>query len=271
MSLLEIKDLKVSVQGKVIINDFNLVIGTGELHVLFGSNGSGKTTLVNAIMGTGGYTIESGSIKINGQEITNMKTDERVKLGLACLIQSPPEIHGVKFDKLLGIILKRKNPNITDEELKTKIDNLYATLNFDRSFGTRDVNRGFSGGERKRAELMQILAMEPNLILFDEPDSGVDIKNVEVMGKTIRKLLQQDEIPRNQKRSGLIITHTAYILKYLGRITKAHVMVNGKIVCEGNPERIQKTIEKDGFVGCINCVGLSDEDATFCMESDGNQ
>ena len=111
--------------------------------------------------------------------------------------------------------------------------------------------------------------MEPNLILFDEPDSGVDIKNVEVMGKTIRKLLQQDEIPRNQKRSGLIITHTAYILKYLGRITKAHVMVNGKIVCEGNPERIQKTIEKDGFV--VLTAGLSDEDATFCMESDGNQ
>jgi Fe-S cluster assembly ATP-binding protein len=266
MSLLDIKDLRVSIEGKVILDDFNLTIGTGELHVLFGSNGSGKTTLVNTIMGTGGYKVEKGSIKFRGEDIVHMKTDERVKRGIACLIQNPPEIHGVKFDKLLSIILKRKNPQFNEEQIANKINELYTTLNFNRDFGTRDVNRGFSGGERKRAELMQILAMEPDLILFDEPDSGVDIENVELMGNTIRKLLQQDMIPRVQKRSGLIITHTAYILKYVGRITKAHVMVHGKIVCEGNPERIQRTIEEEGFDGCINCMNKSTEESAVCLD-----
>jgi Fe-S cluster assembly ATP-binding protein len=108
--------------------------------------------------------------------------------------------------------------------------------------------------------------MQPDLILFDEPDTGVDIDNVELMGNTIRILLQQDMIPRIQKRSGLIITHTAYILKYVGRITKAHVMVHGKIVCEGNPDRIQRTIEEEGFDGCIHCMNKQTEDAAVCLD-----
>ncbi|MDD6285253.1 Fe-S cluster assembly ATPase SufC [Candidatus Methanosphaera massiliense] len=241
--LLEIKDLEVEVEGKQILKGVNLEINEGERHVLLGPNGAGKSTLFMTILGFPKYEVTNGKIIYKGQDITNMETHERIKLGLGVTFQNPPAIHGVKLKDLLKIEDKDHEYK-NDDELTNEVVELGKRLKLNETFLERDVNLGFSGGEVKRSELLQLLAQKPDFIMFDEPDSGVDIENVELISKEIGTLLGQDD--PNTKKSGLLITHLGYILKYVNA-THAHILIDGKITRTGNPTDIMNDVRKSGF------------------------
>jgi Fe-S cluster assembly ATP-binding protein len=241
MRLLEIVDLSVRIGDKQVLKDFNLRIGTGETHVLFGPNGTGKTTLLNVIAGIPRYSVDSGSILFKGKDITHMTMDERARLGIGMAFQRPPAIRGLKLKDLIKII----NPEADAAAILKKMD-------FE-SFGERDVNRGFSGGEVKRSEMVQLLAQQPDFVMLDEPDSGVDLENIKLIGDAINLLTQKDKRPSSRTRSGIIITHFGHILEYM-KADRAHVMLGGSIVCSGNPGEILVQIKKSGYEGCAACL-----------------
>ncbi len=247
--LLEIKDLAVEVSGKRVLKDINLSIGEGETHVLLGPNGAGKSTLFLTILGFPQYNIVNGYIKFKGQDLSELTTAERVKLGIGVSFQSPPAIRGVSVRDLLKI---ESHQDISDE-LNPRMQKLAKQLKFNDEFLDRDVNLGFSGGEVKRSEILQLLAQMPDFTMFDEPDSGVDIENVELLASEIGTLLDKDKKQGSRKRSGLLITHLGYILNFVGA-DKAHVLMDGKIACSGNPTEILEDIRKNGFNGCVECA-----------------
>ena len=240
--LLEIENLAVEVSGKRILHDINLSIEEGETHVLLGPNGAGKSTLFLTILGFPQYKVVNGSIKFKGKDITNLTTAERVQLGIGVSFQSPPSIRGVSVRDLLKI---ESNQDI-DEELNPRMKKLASQLKFSDEFLDCDVNFGFSGGEVKRSEILQLLAQMPDFTMFDEPDSGVDIENVELLASEIGTLLDKDKPQRSRVRSGLLITHLGYILNFVSA-DKAHVLMNGVISCSGNPTEILEDIRKNGF------------------------
>jgi len=241
--LLEIKDLEVEVEGKKILNGVNLQINEGETHVLLGPNGAGKSTLFMTILGFPNYKVTKGTILYKGQDITSLETHERIKLGLGVTFQNPPAIRGVKLKDLLKIEDTNKEYK-NDEELDEEVVKLGERLKLNENFLERDVNLGFSGGEVKRSELLQLMAQQPDFIMFDEPDSGVDIENVELISKEIVSLLDQ----KNQKSSkgGLLITHLGYILRFVDA-THAHILIEGKITRTGKPEEVMDDIRTSGF------------------------
>ncbi len=241
--MLDIKDLWVDVHGKEVLRGIDLHISPGETHCLFGKNGSGKTTLLMTLMGFSGYRVKQGRIMFKGHDITNMPTNERAKLGIGISFQRPPTLRGVKLIDLLSICAGSR-------EIGQGLAKLYG---FDR-FLDRDVNLGFSGGEIKKSELLQLLAQNPDFVLLDEPESGVDIENLQIIAEIIRKLLQKDK-RRNRTKSGLIITHTGFILNYV-TADKGHVMLDGKIMCQGNPVEIFQGIQNYGYVECAQCNEL---------------
>ncbi len=243
--MLEIKHLSVAVNGRKILQDVNLTTGTGETHVLFGPNGSGKTTLLMAIMGFPRYRITKGSITFKGKNITRLPLDERARLGIGISFQRPPVVRGVRTRDMIGASLRNKEDKVT-------IDRLAERANLSE-FLDRDINYGFSGGEIKRSELMQLLAQKPELTLLDEPESGVDLVNVALIGKLINELLEKDCPIRLRKCMGLIITHTGHILDYVNART-GYVMLDGRIVCEGDPHEILATIKEKGYEECAKCV-----------------
>lgn len=242
---LEIRNLAVDVDGRHVLKDVNLMIEKGETHVLLGPNGSGKTTLLLSILGLSRYKVVRGEIIFKGRNIVDLPTDERVKMGIGIAFQNPPIIRGVSLNTMLNVCMGKKTTEITDDAVK-----LAKELNFSEDFLTRDVNYGFSGGEIKRSEIMQLIAQQPDFIMFDEPDSGVDIENMELIGKIIGKLLERDLIPSRRKKMGLIITHLATILDYINA-DRAHVMLKGKIACSGYPKEILDGIRKNGYERCI--------------------
>ena len=243
--LLEIKDLAVSVGGKEIIHDINLSIRAGETHVLFGPNGGGKTTLLMTIMGAPKYQVTNGSIHFRGQDITGLSIDERARLGIGMSTQRPPVVHGVKTQDMLVACAKAGQHDIDIEGLARK-----ANMG---EFMDRDINYGFSGGEIKRSELMQLLAQGPELVLLDEPESGVDLVNIALIGELINELLEKDHRIRERKRSGLIITHTGHILDYVtARV--GYVLFEGTIICEGDPREMLATIMDRGYEECKKCA-----------------
>jgi len=245
--LLEITDLAVEVNEKEILSDIDLYIDQGETHVLLGPNGSGKSTLFMSILGFPKYKITRGEILFKGENITNLSTTERVKMGVGVSFQNPPAIRGVKLENLLKIEHHEKS-----EELSPEMMDLVQKLKFDDKFLERDVNLGFSGGEVKRSEILQLLAQRPDFIMFDEPDSGVDIENVELLAEEINTLLDKDKKPGLREKAGLLITHLGYILNFVAADT-AHVLMDGKIACSGNPNEILEDIRKEGFHGCVEC------------------
>ena len=247
--LLEIENLAVEVGGKRILNDINLSIAEGETHVLLGPNGAGKSTLFLTILGFPNYNVVKGSIKFKGQDITGLTTAERVQLGIGVSFQSPPSIRGVSVRDLLKI----ESHQDMDDDLNPRMQDLAKQLKFSDEFLDRDVNLGFSGGEVKRSEILQLLAQMPDFTMFDEPDSGVDIENVELLASEIGTLLDKDKPHKNRKRSGLLITHLGYILNFVSA-DKAHVLMNGVISCSGNPTEILEDIRKNGFNGCVECA-----------------
>ena len=247
--LLEIENLAVEVGGKRVLKDINLSIAEGETHVLLGPNGAGKSTLFLTILGFPQYNVVNGTIKFKGQEITDLTTAERVKLGIGVSFQTPPSIRGVSVRDLLKI----ESHQDIDEELNPRMKELATQLKFSDEFLDRDVNFGFSGGEVKRSEILQLLAQMPDFTMFDEPDSGVDIENVELIASEIGTLLDKDKPQRSRVRSGLLITHLGYILNFVSA-DKAHVLMDGRISCSGNPTEILEDIRKNGFNGCVECA-----------------
>jgi Fe-S cluster assembly ATP-binding protein len=247
--LLEIENLAVEVAGKRVLKGVNISIDEGETHVLLGPNGAGKSTLFLTILGFPQYDVVEGSIKFKGQDITELTTAERVQLGLGVSFQTPPAIRGVSVRDLLKI----ESHQDMDEELNPRMKALADQLKFSDEFLDRDVNLGFSGGEVKRSEILQLLAQMPDFTMFDEPDSGVDIENVELIASEIGTLLDKDKPQRSRKRSGLLITHLGYILNFVSA-DKAHVLIDGVISCSGNPSEILEDIRKNGFNGCVECA-----------------
>jgi len=241
MWLLEIEGLSVSIGSKQVLKDFNLRINRGETHALFGPNGTGKTTLLNVIAGIPRYTIDGGSIVFKGEDITQMSMDERARLGIGMAFQRPPAIRGLRLKDLIKII----NPKADAPTILRKMD-------FE-AFAERDVNRGFSGGEVKRSEMVQLLAQQPDFVMLDEPDSGVDLENIKLIGEAINSLTQKDQRPSMRTKSGVIITHFGHILDYM-KADRAHVMLGGSIVCSGNPGEILEQIKRSGYEGCAGCT-----------------
>jgi Fe-S cluster assembly ATP-binding protein len=233
-----------------VLKDINLSIKEGETHVLLGPNGSGKSTLFMSILGFPKYKVINGSIIFKGENITDLNTTERVKKGIGVSFQNPPAIRGVSMEALLKV---ESGQDPKEEKLTQEMEELARKLKFNDDFLKRDVNLGFSGGEVKRSEILQLLAQKPDFTMFDEPDSGVDIENVELLAEEINVLLDKDKKPRLRKRSGLLITHLGYILNFVSADI-AHVLMDGKIACSGNPNEILKDIRKEGFKGCVECA-----------------
>jgi len=242
--MLAIKHLNVAVEGREILQDINLNIGTGETHVLFGPNGSGKTTLLMAIMGFPRYQVTKGNIIFKGKDITRLAVDERARLGIGISFQRPPVVRGVKTRDMVSAAMGGGGDEKSIARLAERADLT--------EFLDRDINYGFSGGEIKRAELMQLLAQKPELTLLDEPESGVDLVNIALIGELINNLLEKDCSILERKCTGLIITHTGHILDYVNART-GYVMCDGVIGCEGDPREILATIREKGYQECITC------------------
>ncbi len=243
--MLEIRQLSVAVEDREILHDINLNIGVGETHVLFGPNGSGKTTLLMSIMGFPKYQVTSGRIFFDGQDITGLPPDERARMGIGISFQRPPVVRGVKTRDMVAACLRTEAKEEDINQLAIKADLA--------DFLDREINYGFSGGEIKRSELMQLLAQKPRLTLLDEPESGVDLENIVLIGELMNDLLEKDCPIRERRCMGLIITHTGHILDYVNAST-GYIMINGRIGCQGNSREMLASIKERGYEECVNCI-----------------
>lgn len=253
--MLSIEELQVEVGGRMILNNISMEIPEGETHILFGPNGSGKTSLMMAIMGFSDYNIKHGKIIFKGEDITHMPIHERACLGIGVSFQRPPTINGVKTRNLVEICSKKRSNEIDIDALACK---LKCT-----DFLERDVNHNLSGGEIKRSELLQLMAQDPDLVLLDEPESGVDLENIVLLGDTINALLQKGvkyaqekspcEMRADRCKSALVITHTGHILDYI-TADKGQVLYNGHLCCSRNAREILKWIGEFGYEECIRCA-----------------
>jgi Fe-S cluster assembly ATP-binding protein len=239
--VLRIEDLHVEAGGREILKGINLEIGDGQTSVLFGPNGSGKSTLISAIMGLGHCKVTKGRMIYNGIDITNLPIDERARLGIGMMMQRPPNITGVKLKNLISVVSK-DNGSILKKA---------GEFNMDR-FMERDINVGFSGGEIKRSDLLQLTAQRPKFVLLDEPESGVDIESIGLVGKKVHDLLYGDELCGKGCVSALVITHTGQILEYIGA-DRAYILNDGRIKCSGRPMDLLKDIRERGYKECIQC------------------
>lgn len=242
--MLQIEDLNVEVAGRQLLKNVTIEVETGETTILFGPNGAGKSALLSTIMGFSNYKITSGKIFFKGKDITDAPINERAKMGIGIMSQRPPNIAGVKLRNLLEV-----------ESHKTilNLDELARSIDMER-FLDRDINVGFSGGEIKRSELLQLSVQRPDFYLLDEPESGVDPVNMAQVGNTIRKLICNKKACQSkaERKSALVITHTGEILDYLDA-DKAYILCNGTVMCSGNPNRLLKEIKTQGYEECIRC------------------
>lgn len=250
--MLQVEDLQVKLGDKEILRHIDLEIGVGETHILFGPNGSGKTSLLMTIMGYPQYRVTGGKMVFKGEDITHMPINERARLGIGMSYQRPPTIDGVKTRQMVEICAS----DAVDVEALAK------AVNFS-DFLERDINAGFSGGEIKRSELLQLMSQKADLLLFDEPESGVDLENISLIGNTISQLLQrefkispeksQKEMHQERTRMGLIITHTGFILDYI-TADKGQVLYDGVLTCTSNPREIFRCISRVGYEECVKCT-----------------
>lgn len=243
--MLEIRELSVAVDGKGILHDINLSIKAGETHVLFGPNGGGKTTLLMTVMGSPKYRVTKGSIAFKGKDIVGLSVDERARMGIGMSLQRPPVVRGVKTRDMVAACI---GGQASDEDIERMVEKANLGELMDR-----EINYGFSGGEIKRSELLQLLAQNPDLSLLDEPESGVDLVNIALIGELINELLQKGHPIRDRRHAGLIITHTGHILDYVNART-GYVLLDGRMVCEGDPHEILETIKSKGYEECRKCV-----------------
>nr|HID60000.1 ABC transporter ATP-binding protein [Desulfobacterales bacterium] len=250
--MLLVEDLRVKIGDREVLRHIDLEILPGETHILFGPNGSGKTSLLMTIMGFPQYRVVGGRILFKGEDITGLPVNERAKLGIGMSYQRPPTIHGLSTRQVVEICGKGK----------ADVEKLAEKINFSE-FLERDVNLGFSGGEIKRSELLQLMAQDPELFLFDEPESGVDLENISLIGNAINDLLQRDfkvhpektrkQLKEERKKMGLIITHTGFILDYV-TADKGEVLYEGELTCKTNPREIFLCISEVGYEECVRCA-----------------
>jgi len=234
--MLEIDNLSVKVDEKNILKKINMEIKDGETHALLGPNASGKSTLVYTMMGFPNYKVTGGKIVFNGKDITDLPIEERTKLGIASAFQHPPSIKGLKLSKLLEKIGRR---TIDTEKFSVGTDLL-----------EREVNVNFSGGERKLSEIIQVIALNPNFVIFDELGAGLDVENLEKLSSLIKSELYDKSI--------LLITHRGRILKFL-KPNIAHVIIDGEIVCSSEDwKKTWETIRRYGYEKCRECELRSD-------------
>ena len=241
--MFKIKNLHVSIDNKKILKDFNINIKPGELHVIMGPNGSGKSTLTNTIAGKENYEVTSGDIIYNDKSLLPLNPEERVGEGVFVSFQYPtslPGVNNVYFLKEAVNSIRKYNgqDEISSVEFMKKIKSKISDVDFNESFINRPVNDGFSGGEKKRNEILQLLMMEPNVAILDETDSGLDIDALKTVAQGINSY-------RNSKRSIILITHYQRILDYLNP-DKIHILIDGTIVKQGGLELVD-TLEEKGY------------------------
>ncbi|MBN1275050.1 Fe-S cluster assembly ATPase SufC [Candidatus Woesearchaeota archaeon] len=234
-----IKNLHVKAEDKELLKGVNLEVAQGEIVALMGPNGSGKTTLANAVMGRPGYTITKGSITYRGKDLEGLPPDERARLGLFLSFQHPAEIPGLRVDDFLRELRERKKGKKQGiAAFRSYVKSLMDKLDIDQGFLERYLNQGFSGGEKKRMEILQMALLEPSMAILDETDSGLDIDALKAVAAGVEAL-------RSPTVGTLIITHYKRILDYL-KPDKVAVLIDGRIVREGGPELVDK-LEAEGY------------------------
>ena len=231
--MLQIRNLSVAVDGKPILVGINLNLDDGALHVLLGPNGSGKSSLLGTIMGLPPYDVVDGDIVFDGQPIQALSIQERAKLGIGLAFQRPPSLDGVSVHSFASALK-------ATETLKSQAEALDLA-----DFTRRDMNVGFSGGEIKRWEVLKLILQDPRLLLFDEPESGVDLEHVIAIGEAIRKVARTPDA-QGRQRSGLVITHTGLILNHV-EADVAHIMKDGRLLHSGDPRALFAHIQSKGY------------------------
>ncbi|HZJ81313.1 MAG TPA: Fe-S cluster assembly ATPase SufC [Guyparkeria sp.] len=243
MALLEIKNLHAEIDGKQILKGIDLTVNAGEIHAIMGPNGSGKSTLCNVLGGHEGYEVTQGSITFDGHDLLEMETEERAVAGLLLGFQHPVEIPGVKNIYLLKEALNAKREAQGLDEIDTfsfmkQVRELVASMDMDDSFLHRGVNAGFSGGEKKRNEILQMLLLEPKIALLDETDSGLDIDALKIVSASINRM-------RNEQRGIILVTHYQRLLNYV-EPDFVHILYEGRIVKSGDKTLAQR-LEAEGY------------------------
>ncbi|MGI6377497.1 MAG: Fe-S cluster assembly ATPase SufC [Bacilli bacterium] len=239
MTELIIQNLHVEVEGKEILKGIDLTIKTGEIHALLGPNGHGKSTLLNVLMGHPKYKVTAGTIKLDDEDLLTMTTDERAKKGLFLAFQYPPEISGVSIsDFIKTAINSGKSEPISLYKYIRELESATKSVGFDLEMIHRSLNAGFSGGEKKRSEIIQMQMLKPKIVLLDEIDSGLDVDAIKMVGDVLNKM-------NDQERSFLIVSHYARMYE-LVKPTFAHVIINGQIVMSGGLDIIHR-IDSSGY------------------------
>lgn len=240
MILLDVQNISVSVDEKTVLRNLNLKIGEGETHVLMGPNGAGKSTLGNALMGNPVYKLDGGKIIFEGQDLTSESTDKRAKAGMFLSFQNPLEVPGISLESFIrSSIQQRTGERVKLFQFQKELQKNMQLLNMDESYAKRDLNVGFSGGERKKSEILQLLMLKPKFAILDETDSGLDVDAVRTVSKGV------EEYQKNQNGGLLIITHSTRILESLN-VDYTHVLVKGQIVKTGDGSLVEEINEK-GF------------------------
>jgi Fe-S cluster assembly ATP-binding protein len=257
---LEIRDLHVRIEDREILRGVDLDVSRGEIHALMGPNGSGKSTLASTLMGHPAYEITDGTITFKGQDITELEPHERAKAGLFLAFQYPVSIPGVSVANFLRMAINAKRAGSGDDaapigvkEFRTELAHAIELLDVDRSFTSRHLNDGFSGGEKKRAEILQMAMLKPDIAILDETDSGLDIDALRTVAEGVQKL--HDE----QGLGALIITHYQRILHHVVP-EFVHIMLEGRIVLEGGVELVER-LEREGYDEIRSEFGAGEADA----------
>jgi len=252
MSQLEIRNLHVRAEDKEILKGVDLVVSPGEIHALMGPNGSGKSTLANAIMGHPSLEVTDGQILFGGQDITEADTDERARMGLFMAFQYPVAIPGVTVTKYLRMVMNahreaRGEGDVSLKEFRKTVEAAMELVNVPREFSSRYLNEGFSGGEKKRMEILQLALQKPKLAILDETDSGLDIDALNVVAHGVNTVAAGNDM------GVLIITHYQRIL-HMVTPTRVSIMFDGRIATEGGPELVDR-LEAEGYAGIREEVG----------------
>ena len=250
MSVLEIKDLHVAIDDKEILKGVNLEMKTGEIHAIMGPNGTGKSTLSAAIMGNPNYEVTKGEILFDGKNILDLEVDERARLGLFLAMQYPSEIPGISNAEFMRAAInarREEDEKISVMQFLKKLDKKMELLNMPEEMAERYLNEGFSGGEKKRNEILQLLMIAPTFAILDEIDSGLDIDALKVVAKGINEM-------RGEEFGALIITHYQRLLNYIVPDV-VHIMMDGRVVLTGDAE-LAKRLEAEGYAGISAELGI---------------
>ncbi|MGI6535932.1 MAG: Fe-S cluster assembly ATPase SufC [Eggerthellaceae bacterium] len=239
-ALFSVENLSIAADQKPILFGVNMQVGAGEVHVLMGPNGAGKSTLGQAIVGDPEYTVTGGSIKLEGQDITDLSVDKRARQGLFISFQAPVEVPGVPLASFLrAIVAQRPDLNLKGKRYKKRVAEVMELLNMDPAYLERELNVGFSGGEKKKIEMLQLLLLQPKVAILDETDSGLDVDALTVVSNAIAAYR------RECGGALIIITHNTRLLESLD-VDRTHVMVKGHMVAEGDASLVD-TINAQGF------------------------